>query len=420
MSRGRRSAQMPHWVRRATSSIGVHVWGVAGQVAVALPIFSMAAIVAHESGLRASGEFIVGAAVAAIIYMATFWALRSYVVLDGFVEFRPGAYVRFRFIGILLASILTALSSPALGVPLWLILSVILVKASDGLLDLALGFDQVSRPAGRAIVVYARTSLFRLLWVFLCLMFVLKGMISMPTALLASGVGAIAVTTYGLRSAWRHVHGRLGSTRSTNMGAASLLSRAAPLAVAALVCAGVTALPRAVAGTIYSDDALGVVGASLLVGGFFGMFYYTTWLRWFSKLRRSGLDARCLAGFGLETLAGVAILMVLAAFPFPLLTSLLFGFSSADEMALSRFTLMACALFFAVMNLANTMKLTPKPLGESLIYTAGLLAMIAYVLTFTSTATMPHLLLVGAAGMAIAGVMFFSREVRAVRAREPS
>jgi hypothetical protein len=145
---------------------------------------------------------------------------------------------------------------------------------------------------------------------------------------------------------------------------------------------------------LYSGSALGVIGTSLTIAGFFGMAFYTSWLRFLPRFSGAAKKSEAVRSLLLETVAIALLLAVAAWFVLPTLAAFVFAFHEPRQMDLSREVLLSSVAFFAGMNVVNLYKISRHPWMETVSYinTVLLTAILAWV--FPSLRQTPALLLV--------------------------
>lgn len=375
-----------------------HVVGMLGQVAGALPQVLMTVYLARRGSLEVAGFFAVMTGLAAAAFTAAMWGFSPHIVLHRLKRFPAMTYFVARAMALLLATagvIAIALAYfPEVG--LTLVLAVIALRSADAMIDLHLGLAQVWRGAGPAINLYAGLQVCKLALVTILfgIAETLKSMSAELVILASSAVSFAAATAILLAQPrlW------IGHDRTT-MQIARLFGEASWLGLAAVLCAVVTNVPRIHLPLMLSGDELGVAGIALTISTFFGMAFYTAWIRHFSRLAVNP-TFRALSAFVIEiAVLGLAFVAV-ATWILPPLAAWIFNFDVARFGEQLRGILIAAVVFFAGMSLANLYKLGRHQWLEGFAYVVAGAVFVALYFAGGDRASLPSLLVAAGAVMA--------------------
>jgi hypothetical protein len=344
-----------------------HALGLAGQLIAASPQVIIALYLARLDSLESAGHFTAVAGFAAAAFTVAAWGFVPHMVIERFQRVPAVTYLAARGVALLLVGAATLWAGSAWfpDVPASLMLAVVVLRTADAIIDLQFGFAQVWLGAERAIQTYARLHFAKLALLAIPVLLVAtwRPEISSGDAVLAGSAAAFAGTLLALltrRQIWLPATGRSG-------GIASLFTQATWLGLAAILCAVVTNLPRIGLPLAYDGARLGVAGISLTIATFFGMAFYTAWIRHFARVSATHERSDVIAL--LRELLAVAVLCALAAiWPLPLLAGWLFDFDVAQFGGEVRSLLLAAVVFFAGMGLVNLYKLSRNQALESLAY----------------------------------------------------
>lgn len=398
-------------VRRVASAAGrvgrSQLLGLGAQVLGAAPVIAMSIYLSHALGLAAVADYAVLTGASAVAFTMGMIGLRSRLVLDRFRSFDEGDYYALRIAGSLGMMLGILGYGLALGAPFMLTLAVALMRAGDGALDLVMALDQVRREDRAHMYGYIRGAAIKLALLLVAVAAgELTGLLSPYAAFaLASGLYLLTAWVQFLRrreEATRLLHGgRLNSV-------ARLLRHSVVFAVAQILCAVLTSAPRIALPTLTDREMAGAAGAALSVATLVGMAYFAVWLRWVPRFGKDGLQQRRALLFVAEM--AVALVMILACVRLlgrPAM-ALVYGIETPAYLDMTNATLMACAVFFFVMTLANLFKPTRLPWAESTIYGGGIAALWLTQMAMPVGTSIPVLMLAGAAGMVLLGLLSFA------------
>lgn len=374
-----------------------HVIGVAGQVAAGLPQIVVTIYLARRSSLEAAGLYTVATGLAAAAFTAALWGFAPHIVLDRLRRFPAMTYLVARSLALVLVSLGILAASrayfPEIGVVL--VLAVIAFRGADAVIDLQFGLTQVWRGAGPAIYVHAALHACKLL--LLVVLLILPGRLTRLApehVILISAILALAGSVAILAAQPRL---RRAADHAPNL-VARLFGQTAWLALAAIFCAIVTNVPRISLPHFHEGDALGVAGIALTISTFFGMAFYTAWIRHFSGLTVNP-RADAVAAFAFEIAVLGALFASAAVWLLPALVAGIFDFDLMRHGHAFQSILLAAVAFFAGMSLANLYKLGRHQWIESLVYLMALGLMIGWRFMHSEQAGLPTLLVLGGASM---------------------
>ena len=390
--------------------------GLVAQLLGAAPLIGMSIYLSHVVGLKAVAEYAVLVGASAVAFTVGMVGLRSRLVLDRFQSFDEDDYYVLRSVASLLMALSIVTWGQLLGAPLILTVAVALMRVGDAALDLIMALDQVRREDREHMYGYIRGAGARIVLLVLVLGLAdLTDLVSPYSAFaLASGLHAGYVWMLFLKRRESRVAlcapGRGGSVLR-------LLRHSMVFAVAQIICALLTSAPRIALPTIADRDLAGASAAALSVATLIGMSYFAIWLRWLPRLGMAKPQMNRAAAFLGEMSVALALVLVCVWFMGRPAMALVYGIESPGHLDMTHRTLMACAVFFFIMTLANLFKPSRLPWAESAIYCGGL---VAIWLAFTARPgiSIPGLLLAGALGMAILGMVSLT-VLLVMRRRQP-
>lgn len=352
-----------------------HALGLAGQLVAAAPQVIIALYLARRDSLESAGHFTVVAGLAAAAFTVATWGFVPHMVIERFQRVPAVTYVAARGVALLLVGATTVCAGIAWfpDVPANLMLAVVVLRAADAIIDLQFGFAQVWLGADRAIQTYARLHSAKLLLLATPILFAAwRRTVTPGDAVLVGSAAAFAGAATALltqRQIWIPVTGKSG-------GIASLFTQTTWLGLAAILCAVVTNLPRIGLPLAYDGARLGVAGISLTISTFFGMAFYTAWVRHFARISATRVRSGVIDL--LRELVTIAALCGLAAvWPLPLMAGWLFDFDVQYYGSEVRSLLLAAVVFFVGMGLVNLYKLSRRQPPESLAYLAVIVLALA-------------------------------------------
>ena len=352
--------------------------GLGAQLIAAAPIIAMSIYMSRTVSLAAVADFALLIGVSSVVFTLGMIGLRSRLVLDRFRDFSEADYYSLRILATGAMALIILAAGLALGASPLLTLAVIFLRIGDAALDLAMAVDQVRREDRAHMYGYLNGSTFKLVMIVLALGAAeFTGWIDPFVAFTLAGlIHAAYAWTLFLRR--REKSGAL-LTFGTVRACLRLIRHSAVFAVAQIICAVLTSAPRLALPGIADRDLAGAAGAALSVSTFLGMAYFAVWLRWVPRFGKDGLSTRKVAMFGAEMSLGLAtMLAVLWAIGSPLIGAI-FALTEAAHLQVALSTLMASAVFFFVMTLANLFKPTRLPWSESAVYLGGIAAVLLFV-----------------------------------------
>lgn len=375
-----------------------HVVGMLGQVAGALPQVLMTVYLARRGSLEVAGFFAVMTGLAAAAFTAAMWGFSPHIVLHRLQRFPAMTYFVARAMALLLATagvIAIALACfPEVG--LTLVLAVIALRGADAVIDLQLGLAQVWRGAGPAINLYAGLHVCKLVLLLLVLGIVeTLTSISPELVILIGSILSFVGTAAFLLSQPRLWVDHDGTT----MQIARLFGEATWLGLAAVLCAVVTNVPRIHLPLMLSGDELGVAGIALTISTFFGMAFYTAWIRHFSRLAVNPTFG-ALSAFVIEIAVLGLAFVAAASWILPPLAAWIFDFDVTRFGEQVRGILIAAVVFFAGMSLANLHKLGRHQWLEGFVYVVAGAVFVALYFVGGDRTSLPSLLVTAGAVMA--------------------
>ena len=363
----------------------------------------MSVYLAHAVGLAAVADYAMLIGVSAVVFTLGVLGLRSRLVLDRFRVFAEGDYYAMRIVaaGIMVPVIM--LMGPLFHAPLMLTLAVALMRSGDAALDLVMALDQVRRDERTHMYGYINGAVVKLVLLLVLLL------TSEVTGLLTPFVAfALASALHAAYSWWLFMKRRESRDALFKAGRAAqllrLLRNSVAFAIAQILCALLTSAPRIALSSITDRELAGAAAASLSVATLIGMTYFAVWLRWLPRFGQNQLrldNALMFAGEITATLVLILGTVWVAGRP---AMALVYGITDPSRLDMTLWTLITCAIFFFAMTLANLFKPTRLPWAESAVYAGGLGAIF---LTFQLQpgTSIPVLLMLGAAGMAVVEVL---------------
>ena len=381
-----------------------HVLGVFGQVAAVLPLLLITVYLSRRSGLETAGLFTVMVGVSAAMFSSALWGLRTSILLDRFVSLGPNNYLAVRVVAMLIASTVVVIAGVWLNLDFALVIGVILFRICDGLVDLNFAMTQVWQSTSAAIRLFAVQHLFKLA---ILAIVIITGMAlqSFSVQHLFAGSGAVIMIMI-----WRSlIHtidryaGKSGEITAAQVW--QVFVDAAWFAIAAGVCAVVTSAPRLSLNWLYEGDQLGVIGISLSVSTFFGMVFYTSWIRYLPRFASANVFNSTAIGFLGENFLVTVISGVFSWFVLPVIVGLVFGFGGPEQTELAKNVLIASVVFFAGMNVCNLYKVTGSPWMETVTYMFALVLTLLCAIVFPALREIESLLLIAGFVVLLGGVL---------------
>ncbi len=372
-----------------------HLIGMAGQVVAALPQVLITVFLARRGQLESAGLFAVATGLAAAAFTVASWGFVPHMVLERMRQFSASTYVLARATAIVVVGTITLVLGLALfpAIGLGLLLAVVVLRAADTLLELQFGFLQIQTAADRAILFHAGLQAGKLLLMTAVMAASSLWPAATPDRVILIGTatalaGAVAALLVQYRKGMRG--------EATPAGMRKLFIQASWFGLAVVLCAIVTNLPRLSLPYAYDGERLGVAGVALTIATFFGMAFYTSWIRHYPRLAQEHDPSRAVA-FLLELGMLAALCAMAAVWPLPWLAAWLFAFDLDLFRDDVRAILLASVVFFAGMGLANLYKLRWRPWSEALVYFAALIAALALGYALLPLGGLaPSMLLIGA------------------------
>lgn len=372
-----------------------HTAGIVAQVAASLPLLLVTVWIAHSGSLEGAGRFTVVVGVSAVAYSTALWGLRTGVVIDQFRHFTPSEYLHARGASLLIAGAVTAVGGLWMEVGAVLLLVIIMLRSADALADLGLAFAQLRFGTDRALRLLAFAHLGKLTLVCAPLgLAVFFRIERVGVGLLSAAVLAFLGVCF---AGWRADLLDGGPTTEKSVGMKQILAvfgRSKWFALAVVSCAVLTSTPRIVVPVLYLGDQLGAVGVSLSVSTFFGMVFFTAWLRNLPRFEAAERQTTVLRSFLIEWLVIGVLLYVVSRTVLPPIVAKVFNFPDPSLTEVSSSVLAASVAFAAGMSLANLYKLTPWAWMESVAYVLPILLLGAATQIFSWPRTMPTLLVI--------------------------
>lgn len=373
----------------------------------AAPVIAMSIYLSHALGLAAVADYAVLTGASAVAFTLGMIGLRSRLVLDRFRSFDEGDYYTLRIAGSLGMTLGILGWGMALDAPVMLTLAVALMRAGDAALDLIMALDQVRREDRAHMYGYIRGSAIKLALLMVALAAgEATGLLSPYASFaVASGLHALTAWVQFLRHREETtplLHG--GRPRSV----ARLLRHSVVFAMAQILCAVLTSAPRISLLALTDREMAGSVGAALSVATLVGMAYFAVWLRWVPRFGKDGLQPRRALLFMAEMAVALAVILACVALLGRPAMALIYGIETPAYLDMTNATLIACAVFFFVMTLANLFKPTRLPWAESATYVGGLAALWLAQMALPGVTSIPVLVLAGTAGMVLLELLFFA------------
>lgn len=381
--------------------------GLGAQVLGAAPVIAMSIYLSHALGLSAVADYAMLTGASAVAFTLGMIGLRSRLVIDRFRSFNEGDYYTLRIAGSLGMSLGIFCWGMALGAPVMLTLAVVLMRAGDAALDLVMALDQVRREDRAHMYGYIRGSAIKLALLVVALAAREATGLLTPYAAFALASGLHVLT------AWMQFLRRRKETTPLLHGGrpgsvARLLRQSVVFAMAQIICAVLTSSPRIALPALTDRDMAGSVGAALSVATLVGMTYFAVWLRWVPRFGKDGLQPLRALLFMAEMVVALAMILTCLALLGRPAMALVYGIETSAYLDMTNATLMACALFFFVMTLANLFKPTRLPWAESATYVGGLAALWMAQMALPGVTSIPVLVLAGTAGMSLLGLLSFA------------
>jgi len=380
-----------------------HVMGVVGQVAAVLPLLLVTVYLSRTVGLETAGLFTVMVGASAAAYSIALWGLRTSILMERFELLSPGDYLAARLIALSLASLVIVAAGFWLRLGSGLIVGVILLRGCDGLVDLNFAITQVRVGTAGAIKSFAAAHITKLLILAIGMaVTILLPVLPFQSLLVFSAASALIFIGQRLIADIR-VDGDNGR-RVASSGIRQVFANAAWFAIAAAVCAIVTSAPRVSLKWLYTGDQLGVIGVSLSASTFFGMVFYTTWIRYLPRFDAYANFRRVAWAFLIENLAIAVFCFFVSWLLLPSIIAFVFGFSSPEQSDQARRILIASVLFFAGMNTCNLYKVTGAVWMETVAFAVAIVLTLIFAQSFAAMRQAEFLLATAGSIMLIIGL----------------
>lgn len=375
------------------------ILGLSAQIIAAAPIIVISIFFARTIGLAAVADFTLLIGISSVAFTLGMIGLRSRLVLDHFRNFAEVDYFGLRVVATFAMALVILTAGLAVSAPPVLTITVMFLRIGDAALDLVMAVDQVRRKDREHMYGYLKGSVFKLVLILLALL--VSELIGTISIFSAFACAAVLHAFY----AWILLLSRRAG-KKTIFGSKTLITifrlmrHSAVFAVAQIICAVLTSAPRLALPTMADRELAGAAGVALSVSTFLGMAYFAVWLRWMPRFGKDGLNARKTILFVVEMTIGlIAMLMTLWAIGAPVVGTI-FALTEPAYLEMALLTLMASAIFFFVMTLANLFKPTRLPWAESFVYLGGL-AGATFVILPDIAAQPPQILLAAAMGMIV-------------------
>lgn len=353
--------------RLSHSGLSAHVFSLLGQIAGALPLLVISVYLARSEGLAAVGEFAALSGMSATTYMVAWAGFRALMVADRLETFSVRQFVFARTLLAALGTVFLVACGWAFQFAPMLVAATVFLRIGEGIVDLALGLQQV-RSSATAIRSFGVNNAVRSGVVVMPTVAAMMGWVGGGSTLVAgfsalSMLVAVVLVLPAFSRAWEL--GRHASAQPYS----KLLASAFWFGTAGAVCAAVTSLPRVLLPTFgLAEHQFGSAGAALSVATFFGMAFYGSWLRWAPRLRVGAVSAEQVRRFVLETGVILTLLLVGAWFVLSPVVVWMYRLPIGEGDWLVQQILLAAAVFFGAMNLANLFKATRAPWLETIAY----------------------------------------------------
>jgi len=351
-----------------------HFMGLAGQISAALPMLLITIFISRFIGIEDAGYFSVFVGTSAIIFSISLWGLRPYIVLDRFLEFRDFEYFNFRCITIFFSSILMLIFADHSKLSLILIVNVILFRSIDSFIDINMGFDQINKSNTVAIRNFSlrhfiKTSTILIIMASVIIFYEINGFVNEDVFFLSLMLPGIIILSLNLF--FQNMTGKRDKIKFKNINLFLILRSASLFALASICCAFITNIPRISITSFFETNDIGVVGVTLSVTAFFGMFFNMTWIRALPSFSLAKNNRKVAKNFILENIFIALILIFLSYYIFPYLVSFVFDFSGERNLVISRNVMLCATIFFLGQVFSNLFKVTSKPWLEIISYFIG-------------------------------------------------
>lgn len=373
------------------------VLGMGAQLIAAAPIIAMSIYLSRAVSLAAVADFALLIGASSVIFTLGMIGLRSRLVLDRFQDFAEADYYSLRMLATGAMALIILIAGIALDAPLALTLAVVFLRIGDAALDLVMAVDQVRREDRAHLYTYLNGSIFKLVTIVFAL-----GSAELTDSVNVFVAFAFAGLIYAIY-AWA-IFLRRREEKGPLLGPGALHSmlcltrHSAAFAVAQIICSVLTGAPRLALPSIADRDLAGAAGAALSVATVLGMAFFAVWLRWVPRFGKDGLSTHKAAMFGAEMSLGLAAMLALLWLVGAPMMAAVFALTDPAHLETARATLLASAVFFFVMTLANLFKPSQLPWAESVIYLGGI-AVVLLLVAQEGAPNIPTMLLGAAAGM---------------------
>jgi O-antigen/teichoic acid export membrane protein len=374
--------------------------GLGAQLIAAAPIIAVSIYLSRSVGLAAVADFAMLIGVSSVAFTLGMVGLRSRLVLDRFRDFPEGSYYNLRIAATGPMALVILATGFALGAPPLLALGVAFLRVGDAALDLVLSVDQVRREERAHMYGYLHGSTFKLAILLLAL-----GIAELTDWVHPTAAIALAGLIYAIHAWMLLLRRRLETAPLLTPGAIAaarrLLRNSIVFAVAQVICSVLTNTPRLTLPLIADRQLAGAAGAALSASTFLGMSYFAVWLRWIPRFGLNGVGLRKAGMFGSE-LCLMFVSMVAAIWTIGgAMMGVLFALPEPEQRRVATQTLLASAVFFLLMTLANLFKPSRCPWGESIVYVGGIAGALLSI-SRPGVPQIPALLFAACIGMSVA------------------
>lgn len=383
-------------LRSGLSAGRAQVLGLGAQLIAAAPIIVMSIYLSRSIGLAAVAEFTLLIGVSSVAFTFGMVGLRSRLLLDQFRDYSEDDYYGLRVLSTVVMAAAVVIGGMSLGASSVMTIAVVLYRIGDAALDLVMAIDQVRRQATEHWYGYLQGSTVKLVAVVLFL-----GAAELTESIDPVGAFAVAGLIHAVY-AWAMLFGRRERNPSLAISTAvpvmlRLANHSLVFAVAQILCASLTSAPRIALSAVPDKVLAGAAGAALSVSTLIGMAYFAVWLRWAPRFAKEGIQRAILAKFAVEMGCLLGLSSLLLWLIGGRAMALVFAIRDPLLIDVALQTLLASAVFFFFMTIANVFKPSRIPWLESAVYLGGI-GVIAMAYPFLNGST-PMILITGAFGM---------------------
>lgn len=342
--------------------------GVFAQLFHAVPVIAISVFLARYVSLESVADFVVLSGISAILLTVSMLGLRTRLIIDQLELFPLASFGFIRIATVFLLFFLIMVSGFLLEISIEICLLLAALRTGDAMLDLALGADQVQRELGSQLHSYFVGSLVKLTLFSGAIATTLFLQINNDFSLfVAAAIVYLTISLILLINACKLKFEFIFSPRNCF----SLIRESLVFLWASVICASLTSFPRFALAEITDRQLAGIEAAALSVSTFFGMVFYSIWLRWAGHFGKTGLKKKDIFTFLAENILITIGTVVVSIFILGRICAAIFDIEYSIYGGTVSRVLSWSSIFFATMNIANLFKFSRIAWAESGVYLVG-------------------------------------------------